>query len=149
CLDATRGGRESCCGAADDIGPDRQPEGRVLVPSLLIAEDDDAIRSLLSKAFDDEGFAVSAVTNGSEALGLDLGSLPDVILLDLNMPVMDGLTATKLLKNNPLTKHIPIIAMTAMTHLINADSRLDFAAVLKKPFDIDDVIGIVLAVMVA
>ena len=80
---------------------------------ILIAEDDldmlNLYEAVLSKDFE----AIPA-TNGKEAVDLAVAEVPDLILMDIMMPVMDGLEATRLIRQNPKTRSIPIIAVTAL-----------------------------------
>jgi len=101
---------------------------------LLLVEDDAAIRSTLAEMLGDEGYAVTAVGNGREALEeLRAGALPDVILLDLMMPVMDGWEFRVKQRADPLLGSIPLLAMSAdlsaKAQAIAADSYV------RKPID--------------
>jgi CheY-like chemotaxis protein len=81
---------------------------------VLVADDDDEIRSALSEVLQDEGYLVTGVTNGSQALDyLRNGHIPSVILLDLWMPVMDGPTLCQELMRDPELARIPVIILTA------------------------------------
>jgi CheY-like chemotaxis protein len=82
-------------------------------PLVLLAEDFEDARELYRDYLEFSGFAVHTAGNGREAVDLALSLLPDVILMDASMPVLDGWQATRELKANPATKHIPILALTA------------------------------------
>jgi two-component system cell cycle response regulator DivK len=82
-------------------------------PLVLIAEDFEDARELYRDYFEFSGFAVETATNGREAITRAVELQPDIILMDASMPVLDGWQATKELKNNPATKQIPILALTA------------------------------------
>jgi diguanylate cyclase (GGDEF)-like protein/PAS domain S-box-containing protein len=81
---------------------------------VLLAEDDDELRELVSTELEREGFSVVSVPNGSEAVSQTRSLNPDIVLMDLMMPVMNGIQATKLIKDNPATRHIPIIVGTVI-----------------------------------
>jgi diguanylate cyclase (GGDEF)-like protein/PAS domain S-box-containing protein len=81
---------------------------------VLIAEDDNELRELVCTELALEGFRVVGVPNGDEAVSKARSLKPDVILMDLMMPVMNGIEATKILKNDPNIHHIPIIMGTVI-----------------------------------
>jgi CheY-like chemotaxis protein len=82
-------------------------------PLILLAEDFEDARELYRDYLEFSGFAVRTATNGREAIDLAVALQPDIILMDASMPVLDGWQATRELKANPATKHIPILALTA------------------------------------
>jgi two-component system cell cycle response regulator DivK len=82
-------------------------------PLVLLAEDFEDARELYRDYLEFSGFDVKTATNGREAIELAQSLLPDLILMDASMPVLDGWQATKRLKADPATKHIPILALTA------------------------------------
>ena len=82
---------------------------------LLLAEDHEFSRDMLMRRLQRQGFEVATATNGREALAAVRRDRPDVILMDLDMPVMDGHTAIRSLKNDPRTFRIPIIVISANT----------------------------------
>lgn len=82
-------------------------------PLVLIAEDFEDARELYRDYLQFSGFAVETATNGREAIQRALAMQPDVILMDASMPELDGWQATRELKANPATKHIPVLALTA------------------------------------
>ncbi len=81
---------------------------------VLLVDDDPTIRMLVSNMLRNEGFVPKAVVNGKEAVETAGDILPDIILMDINMPVMDGFEACELLKSRAATKNIPVIFMTAL-----------------------------------
>lgn len=103
---------------------------------LLVVDDDDSIRDLLGEFFSGEGFDVSTATNGRQALQRVTTNCPDVILMDLNMPVMDGVAAIRELKNDPETREIPTIAMSARPIIRARGGELLADGVITKPFDL-------------
>jgi diguanylate cyclase (GGDEF)-like protein/PAS domain S-box-containing protein len=81
---------------------------------VLLAEDDDELRELVRTELEVEGFSVVSVSNGSEAVSQTRSLNPDIVLMDLMMPVMNGIQATKLIKDDPATRHIPVIVGTVI-----------------------------------
>ena len=82
-------------------------------PVILIAEDFEDARDLYKEYLEFSGFTVETASNGREAFQLAVSLQPDLILMDASMPVLDGWQATRELKANPATKHIPVLALTA------------------------------------
>ena len=80
---------------------------------VLIVEDDPKSLKLARDMLQVSGYATLEATNGKEGVELARIEKPDLILMDIQLPVMDGLEAIKLLKNDDVTKDIPIIALTA------------------------------------
>jgi len=82
-------------------------------PMVLIAEDQAELRQLYAQQLSMSGFEVIEAANGAEAISLTSANLPDVILMDLSMPVVDGWEATRRLRADRRTAHIPVVALTA------------------------------------
>ena len=82
-------------------------------PVVLIAEDQLELRQLYVQHLMMSGFDVIEAGNGAEAIDLTASRLPDVILMDLSMPIVDGWEATKRLRADSRTAHIPVVALTA------------------------------------
>jgi len=81
--------------------------------SILVVEDNKTNAQLLKDVLGVRGYKVDIVMNGDDALkALDV-THPDIILMDVQLPGMDGLEVTRILKNNPKTRDIPVIAITA------------------------------------
>src|SRR3989338_4953265 len=82
---------------------------------VLIVEDEIELLEVLADRFKQEGFIVLSARNGEEGLQLALEELPDIILLDLIMPKMDGMTALKKLRQDPKGKDVPVILLTNLS----------------------------------
>jgi CheY-like chemotaxis protein len=82
-------------------------------PVVLLAEDFEDARDLYRDYLEFSGFTVHTVANGRDAITQARALLPDIILMDASMPVLDGWQATREIKTNPSTKHIPVVALTA------------------------------------
>lgn len=107
----------------------------------MIAEDDRAVRESVTRALELEGYAVTAVTDGVSALEVASGSGVDLLLLDLGMPNMDGLTVCRRLRS--AGSRIPILVLTARTEVSDRVSGLDAGAddYLPKPFSLDELLA--------
>ena len=92
---------------------------------ILVVEDVDVNRDLVVQLLEDEYEVIEAV-NGEEAVALALKEQPDLILMDLSLPVMDGWEATRQIKSNDDLKSVPIIALTA--HAMKGDEEKAKAA---------------------
>ena len=108
---------------------------------ILVVDDDRSIREIVQAALEDEDFAVTTATNGREALERIAESRPDVILLDLNMPVMDGWAFHARVRDEGL--RIPVVFMTAGQHACVEAARCGAEGCLPKPFGIDELYGAV------
>ena len=80
---------------------------------ILVVEDDDANQELVTRFLKRDGHTVIHSTDGLSAVELAQSQKPDLILMDLNLPLLDGWEATRQIKSNPQTRNIPIIALTA------------------------------------
>jgi two-component system response regulator MprA len=109
-------------------------------PRVLVIDDDPGIREMLTDALTDEGYAVRAATDGADALGVIGRWRPDVILLDLMMPAMNGWQFAEAYRALP-DQHAPLIAITAAgTGAVRSvESNTAIAAVLPKPLDLGKV----------
>jgi len=86
----------------------KQPEEAL----VLVVEDYQDAREMYSAYLQFSGYRVAEATNGAEAIEKAIQLMPDIILMDLALPKVDGWEATKRLKSDPRTKHIPIVALT-------------------------------------
>ena len=107
------------------------------VPRILVVDDTEIARRLLETLLQSEGFITLSAENGERALQLAESELPDLILLDLMMPGMDGFTVAHRLKSNPETKAIPIIVVSALEDRESRMRGLEAGAeeYLTKPVD--------------
>lgn len=105
---------------------------------ILLVEDDPDIQAVGQLALEAVGgFTVKVCSSGSEALAQAPGFAPDLILLDVMMPGMDGMTTFAALRGKPATAKIPVIFMTAkvQVHEIAQYKQLGALGVISKPFD--------------
>jgi two-component system, cell cycle response regulator DivK len=86
---------------------------------ILIVEDNEMNRDMLSRRLGRKGYSVSMAVDGGAGVERAVADIPDLILMDMSLPVLDGWEATRRVKANPETKHIPVIALTA--HAMTGD----------------------------
>lgn len=94
------------------------------MPKILLVEDNEMNRDMLSRRLQRKGYAVVMAHDGEQGLALAKSESPDLILMDISLPKMDGWQVTKALKSNPETKGIPVIALTA--HALSTDRQKAF-----------------------
>jgi len=102
---------------------------------VLIAEDNPVNRELLRELLETRGDAVEEACNGQEALDLIDKSLPDILLLDLDMPVLDGFATVRKIRDNPHCASLPVLAVTAFAMYGDREKILaaGFDGYLSKP----------------
>lgn len=93
---------------------------------ILLVEDNEMNLDMLSRRLERKGYTVLAAVDGAQGVEMARSQLPDLILMDMSLPVMDGWQATRTLKADDTTKDIPIIALTA--HAIAGDREKSLAA---------------------
>ena len=114
---------------------------------ILVAEDDRAVRESLVRALQLEGYTVVAAHNGAEALEAIRQAEPDALLLDVSMPVVDGLTVCRVLRSEGST--LPVLMLTARTETSDRVAGLDAGAddYLPKPYDLDELLARIRALL--
>jgi|TARA_B110000003_G_scaffold213695_1_gene212743 CheY-like chemotaxis protein len=95
---------------------------------ILIVEDNEMNRDMLSRRLERKGFSIVMAEDGKKGVDMSLSETPDLILMDLSLPVMDGWEATSTIKANPVTKDIPIIVLTAHAMAGDREKALDAGA---------------------
>lgn len=104
---------------------------------VLLVEDNEANRELATALLEAGGQIVLQAGTGEEAIKLAVAESPALVLMDISLPGMDGLTVTRILKQNPKTEHIPVVALTA--HAMKGDEAKALAAgcagYITKPID--------------
>jgi CheY-like chemotaxis protein len=107
------------------------------VKTILLVDDEHAILDALSGILEDEGFRVVVAGNGREALARLEEVLPDVALVDVMMPVMDGRELIRQMQADERWKQVPVVLMSAVPlTILNRDSPLVYADFFQKPFDL-------------
>jgi CheY-like chemotaxis protein len=92
---------------------------------VLLVEDNEMNRDMLSRRLARRGYEVVIAVDGESGLALAGSEAPDLILMDMSLPVLDGWEATRRLKAEPATQHIPVIALTAHAMSSDRDKALE------------------------
>jgi CheY-like chemotaxis protein len=107
---------------------------------VLVVDDDPDLAAICSLILESEGYDTTVANNGVEAYDKLAAVHVDAILLDVMMPVMDGLTVCRMVKSDPSTEQLPVIVMSASEKLRNQARGAHADAVIAKPFNIDDLV---------
>jgi CheY-like chemotaxis protein len=111
---------------------------------ILIADDEPGIRLTLGRLLD-RNYTVLEATNGEEAVEIAKGQKPDLILMDLIMPKVDGYAACAQIKADPATRGIPVVVLTAIGHELNKKfaTEMGAQAYITKPFNIQGLMDVI------
>ena len=117
---------------------------------VLVVDDEPNVRRLLRTILS-KNFEVFEAEEGKQAIDIANAKKPDVILMDMMMPKMDGLTACHMIKNNPATKSIPVIMVTAIGFELNIklSQQMGATGYVTKPFSPQDLISAIEKVLAA
>jgi two-component system cell cycle response regulator DivK len=96
-----------------------------MMPRILLVEDNEMNRDMLSRRLQRKGYSVLIAHDGEQGLAKACSEIPDLILMDISLPFIDGYEVTRRLKANPRTRHIPVIALTAHALLTDRDRALN------------------------
>lgn len=118
-------------------------------PKVLIAEDEETIVESLSFLMEKEGYDVSVATDGRTAISMIARDIPDMVLLDVMMPVCDGFEVVRAARNDPNTRQMPIMMLTAKTREVDRRKGLELGVddFVTKPFSTRDVVSRVKALL--
>jgi len=97
-----------------------------MMQKILLVEDNEMNRDMLSRRLERRSFSVIIAVDGQQGVELAQSEMPDLILMDMSLPILDGWTATQTIKDNPATTNIPVIALTA--HAMSGDRQKALAA---------------------
>ncbi len=116
-----------------------------MISNILIVEDSQVDRTRLSTLLSKAGYRTSTAENGQLGVEEAKKSLPDLVLMDVNMPVMDGFAATRALRNDETTKDIPVVMVTAKDQKADKawGKMLGAKGYITKPYTDDEVINVV------
>ena len=89
------------------------------MPKILLVEDNEMNRDMLSRRLERKGYQVVLAVDGQSGVEMAQNEMPDLVLMDMSLPVLDGWEATRRLKSAPVTRDIPVIALTA--HAMSSD----------------------------
>ena len=105
------------------------------MPTILLVEDNEMNRDMLSRRLQRKGYTVIAAHDGEQGHLLACSKSPDLILMDISLPMMNGWEVTRLLKSNESTRHIPIIALTAsaLDEAVRHTRKVGFDMHVSKP----------------
>jgi two-component system cell cycle response regulator DivK len=108
--------------------------------TIMVVEDYDDTRHLLKRVLENEGYQVLEAVNGQEAIQIAQKEHPDLILMDLDLPILDGIGATQYIRQQSDTKAVPIVAMTAypMSYTRVKAFAKGCNDYLSKPIDFDE-----------
>jgi CheY-like chemotaxis protein len=126
--------------------PERDPSRPTKV---LVVDDEEEVRATLCEFLEGHGFAPVEAADGEEALAKSFTEKPDLILLDLRLPKVDGFQVCQTLKGNPITSVIPIIMVTALNSTPQKVKGMDYGAddYIEKPFDLEELLARIRMVM--
>ena len=126
-----------------DIAPQSIPH------SILVVEDDPAIGNMLRTTLQFEGYEAAVARNGAEGIEVALRELPELILLDLMLPDIDGMQVLKRLRDEPKSEHIPVIVVSARHDISSKVKALDLHAddYLTKPWNTEELMAVGLALV--
>ena len=108
--------------------------------AVLVADDDEAVRELVATILEEEGYAVRTAASGSEALSVARQERPAVVLMDVNMPGLDGLSACRRLRADERLAALPVVLMSSQPIPGDELRRCRADNFLPKPFDITELV---------
>lgn len=120
-----------------------------MAQKILVVDDEESLALLLCRALRQQGYKTVCANDGDAALSLVYEEMPDLVLLDLMLPKMDGWEICRRVKSDPETRHIPIMMLTARSSPEDAVQGLDLGAddYMRKPFPLDELIARVRALL--
>lgn len=95
------------------------------MPRILLVEDNEMNRDMLSRRLQRRGYEIVLAVDGQSGVEMARAESPDLVLMDMSLPVLDGWEATRRLKGDPATRHIPVIALTAHAMSSDRDKALE------------------------
>lgn len=140
-FDRARAQHDVACRVLAAVGGD-DPAGHCRTNAVLVVDDHDIVRQLIARVLQNAGFVVRTAANGLEGLLAAYAMRPNIILMDVTMPVLDGIEATRLIKASDATRAARVIAHTGRP-VDAAVAPVLFSAVLEKPATVDAVLATV------
>jgi two-component system cell cycle response regulator DivK len=119
-----------------------QPDYKAMWKILLV-EDNEMNRDMLSRRLERKGYEVMLAVDGQNGVEMSLTQAPDLVLMDMSLPILDGWEATRRLKSDAATQHIPVIALTAHAMSSDRDKALEAGCddYDTKPVDLPRLLG--------
>jgi CheY-like chemotaxis protein len=116
-----------------------------MAKTIVVADDDPDILSIVSMSLEAQGYDVHKATNGQEAVDLAKAHGPDLIIMDMMMPIMSGYEAVQALKADDSTRNIPIIGLSAKAMATDMERATDVGidGYITKPFRIAQVLSVI------
>jgi CheY-like chemotaxis protein len=105
---------------------------------VIVCDDDNSIVDIATIVLTDAGYDVIPVTNSSKIFETITSSMPDLVLIDLSMPDMNGEDIIHTLKQNPITRHIPVIIISGLENTGDIAKKTGADDFINKPFDIEE-----------
>jgi two-component system, cell cycle response regulator DivK len=140
---AARGGGAASADTSVRDRARKQERKRTAMAKVLLVEDNEMNRDMLSRRLTRRGFEVVSAVDGQQGVDLARSEKPDIILMDMSLPVMDGWEATRQVKSDDSTRNVPVIGLTA--HAMSGDREKALEAGCDdydtKPVDFDRLIG--------
>src|ERR1700721_1497979 len=99
--------------------------GEISMPTILLVEDNEMNRDMLSRRLQRKGYSVVTAEDGEKGLLLARSEMPDLILMDISLPLMGGWEVTRVLQADDATRHIPIIALTAHAWVTDREKAIE------------------------
>jgi CheY-like chemotaxis protein len=121
------------------------------MPKILLIEDNEMNRDMLSRRLTRNGYEVSIAVDGQQGADMALSERPDLILMDMSLPVIDGWEATRRIKANDATRRIPVIALTAHAMAGDREKAMEVGCedYDTKPVEISRLLGKIAALLKA
>lgn len=110
---------------------------------ILFIEDESVLQKTVGSVLKDEGYKVISATDGESGFNLAASQMPDLILLDIVLPKINGFEVLKKLKENPKTKDIPVIILTNLERVSDIDKALEAGAttyLIKVDYSLDEIV---------
>ena len=106
--------------------------------TVLVVEDQEDIRLLLKAVLESEGYQVTEATTGKDAVRIAVEAAPELILMDISLPLLDGLSATRQIRAEEALREVPIIAVSAYHTARRRAIRAGCSDLIGKPIDIEE-----------
>jgi CheY-like chemotaxis protein len=115
------------------------------VKSVLLVDDEFALTDTLKEFLEDEGYSVECAGNGREALEAMERRVPDLVVSDMMMPLMDGYALLREMRSRSNLKAVPVLLTSSVTRriVLSRDALLEFSGFLQKPFKLNTFLGLV------